>query len=208
MTTAPKPLTEKIRSTGKRKGPKASVKSEEATSRSISFLTASRPAPVTAETGTSGASARKVPVKYCRTSSVTSSSHSGSTRSILVRTISPRSTPSSRQISKCSRVWGMMPSSAAMTKATRSMPAAPATMLRTNFSWPGTSTIPSRCPQGRSRKAKPSSMVMPRAFSSFRRSVSMPVRARTREVLPWSTWPAVPSTISRIACLPGPEVAG
>ena len=33
-------------------------------------------------------------------------------------------------------------------------------------------------------------MVRPRAFSSASRSVSTPVRARTNEVLPWSTWPA------------------
>src|SRR5439155_22742000 len=37
------------------------------------------------------------------------------------------------------------------------------------------------------------SMVMPRRFSSSRRSASMPVRAFTRAVLPWSIWPAVPT---------------
>jgi len=36
---------------------------------------------------------------------------------------------------------------------------------------------------------------MPRRFSSSRRSVSMPVRARTSEVLPWSMCPAVPTTM-------------
>src|SRR5579863_2801718 len=36
-------------------------------------------------------------------------------------------------------------------------------------------------------------MVMPRRFSSSRRSASMPVRARTRAVLPWSMCPAVPA---------------
>src|SRR5208282_3199083 len=36
-------------------------------------------------------------------------------------------------------------------------------------------------------------MVMPRLFSSSRRSASMPVRARTRAVLPWSICPAVPA---------------
>ena len=46
--------------------------------------------------------------------------------------------------------------------------------------------------------AKPSSMVMPRSFSSGRRSVSTPVRARTRAVLPWSMWPAVPITMERM----------
>src|SRR5260221_1041971 len=38
-------------------------------------------------------------------------------------------------------------------------------------------------------------MVMPRRFSSSRRSASMPVRARTRAVLPWSMCPAVPAII-------------
>src|SRR5256885_12923574 len=38
-------------------------------------------------------------------------------------------------------------------------------------------------------------MVIPRRFSSSRRSASMPVRARTRAVLPWSMWPAVPTII-------------
>src|ERR1700736_3373568 len=45
--------------------------------------------------------------------------------------------------------------------------------------------------------AKPMSMVIPRAFSSGRRSQSMPVRALTSEVLPWSMWPAVPRIKSR-----------
>src|SRR3990172_8462483 len=43
-------------------------------------------------------------------------------------------------------------------------------------------------------KAKPRSIVIPRSFSSFRRSVSIPVRALTRAVLPWSMCPAVPTT--------------
>ena len=34
---------------------------------------------------------------------------------------------------------------------------------------------------------------MPRRFSSSRRSVSIPVSARTSAVLPWSMWPAVPT---------------
>ena len=41
------------------------------------------------------------------------------------------------------------------------------------------------------------SMVMPRAFSSGRRSQSMPVRALTSDVLPWSMCPAVPRIRSR-----------
>src|ERR1700744_5550 len=42
-------------------------------------------------------------------------------------------------------------------------------------------------------------MVMPRDFSSGRRSVSVPVRAWTSAVLPWSMWPAVPRTTERAA---------
>src|SRR5712691_7827808 len=38
-------------------------------------------------------------------------------------------------------------------------------------------------------------MVIPLRFSSSRRSASMPVRARTRAVLPWSMCPAVPTII-------------
>src|SRR5262245_14996100 len=67
-------------------------------------------------------------------------------------------------------------------------------MVRTRPSWPGTSTRPRRRSPSRSSGAKPSSIVMPRAFSSGRRSVSTPVSARTSEVLPWSMWPAVPRT--------------
>ena len=52
--------------------------------------------------------------------------------------------PSRRQMSKCSRVCGLMDSSAAITSSTRSMPPTPASMLRTKRSWPGTSTKPRR----------------------------------------------------------------
>ena len=41
---------------------------------------------------------------------------------------------------KCSRVCGITDSSAATTSSTASMPWAPASMLRTKRSWPGTST--------------------------------------------------------------------
>ncbi|GIW71722.1 MAG: hypothetical protein KatS3mg102_1264 [Planctomycetota bacterium] len=40
---------------------------------------------------------------------------------------------------------------------------------------------------------------MPRAFSSGSRSGSMPVSARTSVDLPWSMWPAVPMTTSKMA---------
>ena len=42
--------------------------------------------------------------------------------------------------------------------------------------------------------AYPTSIVMPRRCSSGRRSASIPVSARSSVVLPWSMWPAVPTT--------------
>src|SRR5947209_1702176 len=43
---------------------------------------------------------------------------------------------------------------------------------------------------------------MPRSFSSFRRSVSWPVSALTRLVLPWSMWPAVPMITAMVRARP------
>src|SRR5262245_50565707 len=48
-------------------------------------------------------------------------------------------------------------------------------------------------------------MVMPRSFSSFSRSGSVPVRARTSALLPWSMCPAVPTTKDRMARSGGPR---
>ena len=64
------------------------------------------------------------------------------------------------------------------------MPVAPATIVRTNRSCPGTSTTLSERPDGRSMRAKPSSIEIPRSRSCGRRSVSTPVSARTSDVLP------------------------
>ena len=57
-------------------------------------------------------------------------------------------------------------------------------MLLTNRSWPGTSTMLTSPPLGRASQANPRSMVIPRSFSSMRRSGSIPVRAWTRVDLP------------------------
>src|SRR2546421_454974 len=73
------------------------------------------------------------------------------------------------------------------------MPVAPATIVRTKRSWPGTSTTDSVLPDGSSSLAYPSSIEMPRDRSSSRRSVFTPVSAATRDVFPWSMCPAVPS---------------
>ncbi len=104
----------------------------------------------------------------------------------------PSGIPSSCTIAACSRVCGMTPSSAATTSRKRSIPVAPATIARMKRSCPGTSTTDSLRPDGSSSGAYPSSIEMPRAFSCGSRSVSIPVSAATRAVLPWSMCPAVP----------------
>ncbi len=63
------------------------------------------------------------------------------------------------------------------------MPPTPASIVRTNFSCPGTSTNAIRV-SPTTACAKPSSIVIPRAFSSFSRSGSIPVSARTSVLLP------------------------
>ena len=194
VTTVPNPRIVKTRSIGSRKVasvPRAGTARASVASDSRS---AGRPSPVFAETGRIGAPPRNVPRRKLRTSSRTSSSQSGSARSALVSTTTPLRTRRSWQIARCSRVCGITPSSAAMISMTRSMPPTPASMFFTNRSCPGTSTMPRVRPSPRSRWAKPMSMVIPRSFSSLRRSGSIPVSARTRLDLPWSMWPAVPAT--------------
>ena len=169
---------------------------------SIRLTRLSRPAPVTLETSAMGALSQKLPFSSSRMSSFTISNQSSSTRSHLFSTIMHFSIPSRPSISTCSRVWGIMPSSAAMTSSTRSMPTTPATMLFTNFSCPGTSIMPTLLPLGRSNQVKPRSMVMPLRCSSSQRSVLRPVSALMRVVLPWSMCPAVPTIIFFIFYLP------
>ena len=65
-----------------------------------------------------------------------------------------------------------------------------------NRTCPGTSTKPTSVPDGSVVNAKPRSMVSPRAFSSGNRSGSVPVSARTSDDLPWSTCPAVATTLT------------
>ena len=186
VMTVPCPLRVNTRSTGRRKMSEPCRGGRLLAQARICSRRAGMPWPVLDETGKMGVPSRKVPCRKVRTSSWTSSSQSASTMSTLVRATKPCRMPSREQISRCSRVWGMTPSSAAMTSMTESTPAAPATMFLTKRSWPGTSTMPRRSPPGMGTQAKPSSMVMPRRFSSSRRSQSMPVSARTRDVLPWS----------------------
>ncbi len=204
VITVPNPRMVKTRSMGSLKNPDSGRSSMGAMIFSRAARSSGSPCPVTEDRGMMGLSSRKVSFRKSRISSMTSSIHSRSTRSDLVTATRPVRIPRRLQMSRCSRVWGMTPSSAAMTRTTRSIPPAPATMFFTNLSWPGTSTTPMTSPPGRVSLANPSSMVMPRSFSSFRRSVSMPVRALMSEVFPWSTWPAVPRMICFMNLVPVP----
>src|SRR2546429_4059440 len=65
--------------------------------------------------------------------------------------------------------------------------------------------MPISRPLGKVMCAKPRSMVIPRRFSSASRSGSIPVRAVTSVDLPWSMWPAVPTTKFISAMLPPPS---
>ena len=145
VTTVPKPFTEKTRSMGSRKWPEAFFSGTAAAARSSSAAQLRKALRRSTElTGTIGAPSRNEPAVNSSTSSRTSPRMSASTRSALVSAIMPLGMPSRRQMSKCSRVCGLMDSSAATTNSTRSMPPTPASMFFTNRSWPGTSTKPRR----------------------------------------------------------------
>ena len=202
VTTVPKPLIVNTRSTGSRGRPESGRSGELARSWSRAATSSGSPVPVTAETASTGEPSSDVPLTAAVTSSFTRLSHSPPTRSALVSTTRPRRTSSRSTMSRCSRVCGMTPSSDAITSRTASSPCAPASMLRMKRAWPGTSTIPISRPLGRVMCAKPRSIVMPRRFSSASRSGSIPVKAVIRVDLPWSMWPAVPTT-KLIARCPG-----
>ena len=78
---------------------------------------------------------------------------SASTRSRLLSATTAVRTPSSSRIATCSRVCGITPSSQATTSRARSMPVAPAIIVRTKRSCPGTSTTESERPEGSARLA-------------------------------------------------------
>ena len=186
VTTVPVPRTVNARSTGKRKSePSCRAGRPLWLARSlIALRNASTPRSVTTDVGTMAARAKAVAASSSRTSSVTSSSHSASTRSLFVSATTAPPTCRSSRIARCSRVWGIGPSSAAMTRSATSIPVAPASIVRTNASCPGTSTTPIMRPSSSRSGANPRSMVIPRRFSSGSRSVSTPVSARTSAVLP------------------------
>ena len=194
VTTVPAPAIVKTLSMGSLGRPLSGFGSIELSSLSIVETKSSKPSPVTAETATSGACDKLVGASNSATSALTRLSHSSSTMSFLVMTAIPFFILSRSRIARCSLVWGITPSLAATTSKAKSMPPTPASIFLMKRSCPGTSTIPTSWPPGNFSQAKPRSMVMPRSFSSRNRSGSIPVRACTKTDLPWSIWPAVPST--------------
>src|ERR1700722_1807744 len=210
VTTVPNPFMVNTRSMGNRISASASRACTSTAAVIIARFNSSSPAPVRELTATMACPSRKLPRRNSSTSIRTRSSVSASTASAFVITAIPRRTPNNCRMSKCSRVCGMIDSSAAITSSTRSMPPTPASMLRTNLSCPGTSTNPSRSVSplaaGKSMCANPRSMVMPRRFSSSSRSASIPVRAFTSAVFPWSMCPAVPTMIDFIKRIVAGEI--
>src|SRR5918997_1502043 len=174
VTTTPIPLSTNERSTGSRARPSRRRLAGPAARASSASSRSSTPSPVTPLTGTTGAAMPK-DSKRSSTSSAASSAVSPSTASIFERATTPCSIPSTRRTSRCSRVWGITPSSAATTSRKASTPVAPETMFFTKRSWPGTSTRLARRPLGRSSSAYPGTMEMPLRCSSSNRSVSVPV---------------------------------
>src|SRR6185436_19016710 len=200
VTTTPRPFRWNARSTGRRAGRSGSAGTAWREARSTrAALSSGIPCPVALDTGRIGAPENGVPARSSPTSSSASSRRSGVTRSTLVSATRPEGMPRSEQTARCSRVCGFTPSSAATTRSITRMPPRPARALWRNRSCPGTSTKPIWRSPSKSQ-ANPRSMVIPRAFSSAQRSQSIPVSARTRLVLPWSMWPAVPAMALLIAC--------
>ena len=151
---------------------------------SMVAFSSSKPCPVTAETATTGAPAKRVGRIKSSISIPTKVVWSWSARSDWVMTMIACGTSMRSRIARCSRVCGLMDSLAATTSKAKSMPLTPASIFLMKCSWPGTSITLTSRPLGSVNQAKPSSMVISRAFSSASRSGSMPVRACTNVDLP------------------------
>jgi hypothetical protein len=184
VITVPTPASENARSTGRRKRSAPARGLSAAARRASRSRSWSSPCPLRTETASGGSNATGERPSHSATSSATSSSQSGSTRSALVTTGMPAATPRCSRMARCSRVCGMMPSSAATTSSARSIPEAPATIVRTKSSWPGTSTTPAVAPPGSASGAKLRSIVIPRRRSSASRSMALPVSAAMSADLP------------------------
>ena len=146
VTTVPAPARLKQRSMGRRKRPSARRGARPAAAASRWARKAGTPAPVLAATSNTGQAASGPSASSAAISPRAAAMRAASTVSHLLSATAPRSRPSKPSRSRCSRVCGMGPSSAAITSSTKSMPVAPASMLWISFSCPGTSMKPSTEP--------------------------------------------------------------
>jgi len=178
VTTVPLPLMANTRSSHSRTPLRGSGRGRRAASLPSAATRSGRPWPVSALTAT--ASILVWPRLVSAILSVACrSAGAGSARSARVTTRIPWRTPRASIAARCSADWGFQPSSAATTNITAGAGPAPASMLDTNRSCPGTSTNAISSPDGSVVHAKPRSMVMPRRRSASQRSGSIPVSART-----------------------------
>ena len=185
VTTVPNPRIVKTRSIGRRKvaiGPPRRARRARAPRAPRAAPAAPRPS--SPRRGGSGAPSRNVPRRKPRTSSWTSSSHSGSARSALVRTTSPaldaQQLADREMLARLRHhplVGGDDQQDEVDAADARQHVLHEALVARARRRCRASARRAS------SRWAKPRSMVMPRAFSSLRRSVSMPVSAWTRRRL-------------------------
>ena len=199
VTTVPAPRIVKQRSTHSCGRARSASSGRPARVSCMASRSAGRLAPVAALTATIDALANVVPDSASRVNSTATATVSSSTVSVLVSATTPCRTPNRSRISRCSYVWGIGPSSALTTSRAISAEDAPASILATKRWCPGRSTkaivsTPRPPARSRSNHANPMSIVRPRRRSSASRSGSIPVSARTRVDLPWSTWPAVQTT--------------
>ena len=130
VTTVPKPAIVKTLSTGRRGRPKSGRGGFSARHSLKASINSGIPSPFVAETLTIGAEANTVPSKTSRISSSTSPNHSSSViKSIFVKATIPPWISRRSKIARCSRVWGITPSSAAITNNAASMLPTPANMF-------------------------------------------------------------------------------
>ena len=150
VTTVPWPGRVKTRSTASRNRPPCARAGWLCATSCRCVRSAATPASsgCVATVANTGAPASTVGASSAAMSARTCARRSGAARSLLVSATLPWRTPSSSTMSRCSRVCGITPSSAATTSRAWSMPTAPAAMVWTNFSWPGTSMMPSTSPPG------------------------------------------------------------
>ena len=151
VATVPVPPSVKARSTASRKAGPLCCGRGAAACCSRCSRSAGTPSPLGAATSNTGAPASAVGASSACTWACTSARRVASTRSVLVMATVPSRRPSRLATARCSCVCGITPSSAATSSSRWSMPVAPASMVCSSRSWPGTSTKPITWPPGAGR---------------------------------------------------------